>query len=203
MPSAGMLSAGPASLETEFQRIMKPSTPVPRLRHLVVATAVVLSCVALSDGRAAVSRASAAPARTGTVHTVAVPGAGRNHRALPPRTTAPFRQLGVTWSDPGAALDGSVQVRTRNSETRTWSDWRTLELDVRTSVSGLDHGAAGVRGGTRPLWVGPSDGIQARITGTRLPDGLRVDLVDPDGGTAGAAHTATADASARTRTERR
>lgn len=162
---------------------MKPSTPVPRLRHLVVATAVVLSCVALSNHRVALSSASAAPARTGIVHTVAVPGSGRSHRALTPRTTAPFRMLGVTWSDPAAALGGSVQVRTRDSETRTWSDWRTLELDVHTPESGPDHGAAGVRGGTQPLWVGPSDGVQARITGTRLPDGLRVDLVDPDGGT--------------------
>ncbi|WP_329539846.1 N-acetylmuramoyl-L-alanine amidase [Streptomyces sp. NBC_01358] len=173
---------------------MKPSTPVPRLRHLVVATAVVLSCVALSNDRVAVASASAARARTGIVHTVTVPGSGQSHRALAPRTTAPFRMLGVTWSDPAAVLGGSAQVRTRDSETRTWSDWRTLELDVHTPESGADHGATGVRGGTQPLWVGPSDGVQARITGTRLPDGLRVDLVDPDGGTprAGTANTAAA-----------
>ncbi|MEU1346265.1 N-acetylmuramoyl-L-alanine amidase [Streptomyces sp. NPDC005776] len=162
---------------------MKPSTPVPRLSRLVLATAVVLSCIALSNDRVALSSASAAPARTGIVHTVAVPDSGQSHRALTPRATAPFRMLGVTWTDPEAVLGGSVQVRTRDSETRTWSDWRTLELDVHTTESGPDHGATGVRGGTQPLWVGPSDGVQARITGTRLPDGLRVDLVDPDGGT--------------------
>ncbi|MFE4646983.1 N-acetylmuramoyl-L-alanine amidase [Streptomyces sp. NBC_01550] len=163
---------------------MKPSTPIPRLAYLNVASTVVLSCVALTTGQAAASSTSPAPARTGAVHTVAVPGSGRTHRTLTARDTAPFRMLGVTWSDPAAALNGSVQVRARDSDTRIWGDWRTLELDVHTPESGSDHGAAGGRGGTQPLWVGPSDGVQARVTGTRLPDGLRVDLVDPEGGTA-------------------
>ncbi|MFI6864531.1 transposase [Streptomyces sp. NPDC050421] len=46
--------------------------------------------------------------------------------------------------------------------------------------------------------MGPSDGVQARITGTRLPDGLRVDLVDPDGGTPRARTANTAAAATAT-----
>ncbi|MEW1690154.1 N-acetylmuramoyl-L-alanine amidase [Streptomyces sp. NPDC091265] len=171
---------------------MKPASSIPRLAYLGVAASVVLSCVALSNGQAAASSASSAPARTGAVHTVAVPGSDRTHRTLTGRDTSPFRMIGLTWADPAATLDGSAQVRTRDSDTRIWSGWRTLELDVHTPESGPDHGARGIRGGTQPLWVGPSDGVQARITGTKLPDGLRVDLVDPDGGTAraGTANTA-------------
>lgn len=173
---------------------MKPAGSIPRLAYLGVAASVVLSCVALGNGRAAASSASSAPAHAGAVHTVTVPGSDRTHRTLTGRDTSPFRMIGLTWADPAATLDGSAQVRTRDSDTRIWSGWRTLELDVHTPESGPDHGAGGIRGGTQPLWVGPSDGVQARITGTKLPDGLRVDLVDPDGGTAraGAANTAAA-----------
>ncbi|MFJ8978090.1 FG-GAP-like repeat-containing protein [Streptomyces sp. NPDC102282] len=163
---------------------MKLPTPIPRLAHLGVAATVVLTCVAQTTGQSAASSVSPSPAGAGAVHTVAVPGSGQSHRSLTPRSTAPFRMLGVTWSDPTAALNGSVQVRTRDSETHTWSDWRILELDAHTPESSADHDATGVRGGTQPLWVGASDGVQARITGAELPDGLRVDLVDPDGGTA-------------------
>ncbi|MGW0813078.1 peptidoglycan recognition protein family protein [Streptomyces viridiviolaceus] len=51
--------------------------------------------------------------------------------------------------------------------------------------SGPEHSGPRLRAGTQPLWTGPSDGVQARVTGAgggRLPDGLRVELVDPQGG---------------------
>lgn len=176
---------------------MKPTASPARHAYLGVAATVVLGCVALTTGQSAASSASSAPARTGSVYTVAVPGSDRTHRTVTARDTSPFRMIGLTWADPAAALNGTVQVRTRGNETRAWSAWKTLELDIHTPESGPDHDASGVRGGTQPLWVGPSDGVQARITGTKLPDGLRVDLVDPDGGTvrartANTAATATA-----------
>ncbi|MER5297518.1 N-acetylmuramoyl-L-alanine amidase, partial [Streptomyces pharetrae] len=72
--------------------------------------------------------------------------------------------------------------------------------------AGSDAGAGGVRAGTQPLWTGPADGVQVRVTGrhgrlSRLPAGLRVELVDPASGTASApsyATTATATATAST-----
>jgi len=92
--------------------------------------------------------------------------------ALRPRTTQPFSLLGVTWTNPAASPTGTVQVRTRSRATGHWSTWRTLESD------GSQPGDA--RGSTDPLWVGDSNGVQARITGGHTtPAGLRVDLINP------------------------
>lgn len=89
------------------------------------------------------------------------------------QTTRPFSLLGVTWADPGARVTGVVQVRTRAQATGRWGDWQSLESD------GSQPGDA--RGSTDPLWVGESDGVQARIVGGRaMPAGLRVDLINPD-----------------------
>ena len=147
-----------------------------------LAAAVVLSVISLSGASQTV--AARATVHKGAVHTVAVPeGTEPGKRVLAARSTEPFSMLGVTWSDPDAALGGTAEVRTRDAGTGRWTDWHALELDVHAPESGPDHKKAGVRGGTQPLWVGASDGVQARVTGAKLPTGLRVDLVDPDAGT--------------------
>ncbi|WP_262006959.1 N-acetylmuramoyl-L-alanine amidase [Streptomyces sp. FIT100] len=139
-----------------------------------------------------------ASAKGGDVHTVPVPdGDDPTERTIPARTTQPFSLIGLTWDDPYAELGGTAEVRTRDSRTRTWSDWQALDADVRAPESGPESGTASgtasenesgteradttMRGGTSPLWTGPSDGIQLRATGDALPEGLRVDLVDPEG----------------------
>ena len=102
---------------------------------------------------------------------------------LPERGTETFSMLGITWTDAAAVPAGTVQVRTRAVGTGSWSAWRLLDTG---DTQGPDTGAerAG-RGGTDPLWVGPSNGVAARIvsaTGTAarvLPAGLRLDLIDP------------------------
>jgi hypothetical protein len=116
------------------------------------------------------------------VHTLRVPDGDPHERSLAPRTTEPFSMIGVTWDDPDAALDGTAHVRTRSRESGEWSAWRALDTDVRGPETGPDRLRPGVRGGTQPLWTGPSDGVQVRVSGARLPEGLRVELVDPDGG---------------------
>ncbi|MEU0248778.1 N-acetylmuramoyl-L-alanine amidase [Streptomyces sp. NPDC006235] len=149
------------------------------LLHTAVATALAAGTLGLSQ-----------PARTSSdtasssdgVHTVRVPDGDPHERSLDPRTTEPFSMIGVTWDDPEAALDGTAQVRTRSRESGEWSAWRALDTDVRTPETGPDRDRAGGRGGTQPLWTGPSDGVQVRVSGGRLPEGLRVELVDPDGG---------------------
>ncbi|WP_406172898.1 FG-GAP-like repeat-containing protein [Streptomyces sp. NBC_00996] len=149
--------------------------------RVALAAAVVLSAVALSERTGTTAVHTTAP--RGALRTVAVPaGADPARRVLPARTTEPFRMVGVTWSDARTALGGTAQIRTRSATTGRWSPWRDLELDVHAPESGPEHAADGLRGGTQPLWVGPSDGVQARITGAKLPAGLRVDLVDPDSG---------------------
>ncbi|MFF9402831.1 N-acetylmuramoyl-L-alanine amidase [Streptomyces sp. NPDC014744] len=101
------------------------------------------------------------------------------------RDTTPFSMLGITWTDPAAKVTGVVEVRTRSAADGTWTPWLPLDTDV---TGRAETGRAGVRGGTEPRWVGPSNGVEARInTGgkvsSKLPAGLRLDTVDPGRGT--------------------
>ncbi|MFG1991724.1 peptidoglycan recognition protein [Actinoplanes sp. NPDC048988] len=117
------------------------------------------------------STAAAEPAAPPELQTVTLSGAAADRPQ-----TSPFSLLGATWSDPAARLNGGVRVRTRAIATGRWSPWQTLEAD---SVSPADR-----RGSTDPLWVGPSNGLEARVVGTHgpLPADLRVDLFNPDAG---------------------
>ncbi|WP_433825203.1 N-acetylmuramoyl-L-alanine amidase [Actinoplanes sp. CA-015351] len=99
---------------------------------------------------------------------------------VPERETKRFSLLGITWSDPAAAPDGTIEVRTRSVQTGEWTGWQSLE---RSDIGpdGAEAADTARRGGTEPLWVGPSDGVAARIAGagSGLPKGLRLDLIDP------------------------
>ncbi|MER5279136.1 peptidoglycan recognition protein [Streptomyces sp. NPDC002809] len=101
--------------------------------------------------------------------------------SLARRDAERFSMLGMTWTDPNARVTGRVEVRTRSLTTGKWSPWLRLDGD---SGQG-ENGAA--RGGTEPAWVGPSDGVEARVasngrTSAGLPAGLRLDMVDPGTG---------------------
>ncbi|GAA1828569.1 N-acetylmuramoyl-L-alanine amidase [Actinomadura chokoriensis] len=95
---------------------------------------------------------------------------------LPAAATEPFSLVGVTWNRPREELRGTVRLRTRDARTGRWSGWHALEPQL------ADAPDEGGRGGTNGLWVGPSNGVEVRVAGQgrRLPDGLRVDLIDPD-----------------------
>ncbi|MGW2562955.1 N-acetylmuramoyl-L-alanine amidase [Streptomyces sp. NPDC001514] len=111
---------------------------------------------------------------------------GNGHRAsLAQRDTEPFGMLGVTWTDPAARVTGTVEARTRAIGSGKWSNWLKLDGD-----SGQGEKSAR-RGGTEPAWVGPSDGVEVRVTAggttsSRLPAGLRLDMVDPGKGSGAA-----------------
>ncbi|MCW7943347.1 hypothetical protein AAW14_15160 [Streptomyces hygroscopicus] len=115
-----------------------------------------------------------------------------SEEGLTPRTVRSFSLVGVVWDDPGTELHGSVQVRTRAAGTNRWSGWQDLE--THQSGHGPDPATAEgrserMRGSTDPLWVGDSDGVEVRVRpeeahagetrAPALPNGLRVDLVDP------------------------
>ncbi|MFB7861367.1 peptidoglycan recognition protein [Streptomyces sp. NPDC056069] len=136
--------------------------------------------------------AAATGAERGGLASIALDGADGDRRGLSARRTAPFSMIGLTWADPRAELGGTAEVRTRDHRTGRWSAWRTLDQDVRTPDAGSDSRSAGGRAGTQPLWTGLSDGVQVRIdAGAKLPEGLRVELVDPRaGGTPAGARTA-------------
>ncbi|MDO0935809.1 FG-GAP-like repeat-containing protein [Streptomyces sp. DG2A-72] len=117
--------------------------------------------------------------------------AGTGKRELARTGTQQFSLLGVTWAEDAQALDGTAQVRTRSVETGEWTGWQDLDVDEAHPVDRAEPGAEDARGGSEPLWVGPSDGVEARVVaagGTPsgggsasagLPKGLEINLVDP------------------------
>jgi uncharacterized protein with LGFP repeats len=108
-------------------------------------------------------------------------------RGLPQRDVRPFSLVGVVWDDANAELHGTVQVRTRAIGTAEWSGWQDVETHNHEHAP--DPGTAegeseAARGATAPLWVGESDGVEVRVrqeSGEQapLPEGLRLELVDP------------------------
>ncbi|MEO3852308.1 N-acetylmuramoyl-L-alanine amidase [Streptomyces sp. B8F3] len=118
--------------------------------------------------------------RKPAVHGVDLTGDGARKKV--DRTgTEQFSMVGISWSNERRDLGGAAEVRTRSAETGAWSDWRTLDTDGGPSADDL---TPDMRGSTEPLWVGPSDGVEARVvradgTSTALPAGMEVALVDP------------------------
>lgn len=108
---------------------------------------------------------------------------------LPATSTSSFSLLGVVWPDERASLEGRVEVRARNAGTGKWSGWVTLQTpDDHVPEDGTSEAAdPGLNGGTSPLWVGASDGVEVRVRPASggaaatadLPSGLRVELIDP------------------------
>ncbi|MDH2411328.1 peptidoglycan recognition protein [Streptomyces chitinivorans] len=106
---------------------------------------------------------------------------------LPAREVEPFSLLGVVWDDPEEELHGRIQVRTKSAATGEWSSWQDLETHAdRPDPDSAESRGDEVRGATAPLWVGDSNGVQARVLpeegasgAHRLPEGLRLDLVHP------------------------
>ncbi|MEU8571636.1 peptidoglycan recognition protein [Streptomyces pathocidini] len=109
---------------------------------------------------------------------------------LPEREVKPFSLVGIVWNDPASEFHGQAEVRTRDAETGDWSEWEEVQThsDDQPDLDSPDRRPAEARGGSAPLWVGRSVGIQVRALPNRkpadgpgdfLPDGLRIDLIDP------------------------
>lgn len=120
--------------------------------------------------------------------TEAVAGVPREAEAL--RVTeegANFSLVGVTWAYDPEVLDTVVQVRVRTDD-GGWGEWTTMETETldqgETTSTGTEQ-----RGGTAPLWTGPSTAVEAELT-TRsgaTPTDVRLDLIDPGTSAADAA----------------
>ncbi|MEV6290557.1 peptidoglycan recognition protein [Streptomyces sp. NPDC051896] len=129
-----------------------------------------------SDGAGAVGRAK----RPVKVYDLALKGTTGGKRELPRTQTQQFSLVGVSWTGAVKRLDGTAQVRTRSLDSGAWSAWHDLEVNIDPP----EDPKAGMRGASEPLWVGPSDGVQAQVvhkdgTTGALPKGLQVNLVDP------------------------
>ncbi|MEU4354569.1 peptidoglycan recognition protein family protein [Streptomyces virginiae] len=117
----------------------------------------------------------------GELHKLALKPKGRGEAVLSQQDTEPFGLLGVSWTDPEAEVKGRIEARTRDADSGKWSKWVVLEQ----AESGLDGKRPGLRGATEPVWVGPSDGAEVRVTGGgTLPAGMELNLVDPGAGAA-------------------
>uniref|UniRef100_A0AAU1U5J6 FG-GAP-like repeat-containing protein n=1 Tax=Streptomyces sp. NBC_00119 TaxID=2975659 RepID=A0AAU1U5J6_9ACTN len=151
---------------------------VPSLATAVLGSGVLAAlALGVTDSE---QRAQGPQARPAAVRTLALGGSSATGRSRQQTATGPFSLVGVSWAAAKERLTGTVEVRTRGIETGEWSDWRTLELPDTPADLGRDGSGTGLRGATEPLWVGPSDGVEARIDGKRkLPASLRLDLVDP------------------------
>ncbi|MFE9253667.1 N-acetylmuramoyl-L-alanine amidase [Streptomyces sp. NPDC006879] len=92
--------------------------------------------------------------------------------------TKPFSMLAVSWDEYRAKVNGSIQVRTKSRKSGQWSRWLTLESSGEAASDGP---RPGLRGASEPAWVGPSNGIEVRVSGqgSALPAGMRLDMVDP------------------------
>lgn len=118
------------------------------------------------------------------VHSVKLRAKGDGREEVARRDTRPFALLGISWPRAGAEIDGRAEVRTRGIETGEWSPWQELGLDLH-APEGEEGREGRARGATEPRWVGPSDGVEARVvsddgrTTAGLPHGMRLDLVDP------------------------
>ncbi|GGT11669.1 hypothetical protein GCM10010271_13090 [Streptomyces kurssanovii] len=118
-------------------------------------------------------------------HTLALDGKDAKKRELPRTETQLFSLIGVSWEDSADDFEGTAQIRTRSADGGAWTDWRDLDFDIRAPES-EEGDAAGVRGASEPLWVGPSDAVEARVVAggkeTAVPDALRLDMIDPGAG---------------------
>jgi hypothetical protein len=92
--------------------------------------------------------------------------------------TEPFSMVGVTWAYDAGVIDTVVQVRVQDAG-GDWGEWTTLEVEAEQERDAAAD--APVRGGTSPLWTGPSTGVEAELV-TRSgahPTDVQLDLVDP------------------------
>lgn len=93
--------------------------------------------------------------------------------------TEPFSLVGVTWDYDAGVTDTIVQVRVQD-ETGEWGGWSSVTVEDADQNEGTDSGGD-LRGGTAPLWTGPSSGVEAELV-TRSgsqPTNVTLDLVDP------------------------
>ncbi|RSM47191.1 N-acetylmuramoyl-L-alanine amidase [Actinoplanes sp. ATCC 53533] len=125
-----------------------------------------------------------APGSAPTGRVASRAGSVTGARAVAPRTTGRFSLIGATWDDPRRALGAAVEIRTRRAADGAWTPWQRLESDGASPAEPGTGEARAARGSTDPLWVGESDGVQARVAAGPgragpLPDGLRVDLINP------------------------
>ncbi|WP_138732316.1 N-acetylmuramoyl-L-alanine amidase [Modestobacter excelsi] len=122
--------------------------------------------------------APAADVQEGTTDPVAGVDASTPTLTVSRTGTDPFSLVGVTWAQDPAVTDTLVQVRVSDAD-GAWGPWTEVAQET-ADQSAADTGAQ-LRGGTSPLWTGPSTGVEVELV-TRSgaqPTDVTLDLVDP------------------------
>jgi uncharacterized protein with LGFP repeats len=95
-----------------------------------------------------------------------------------------FSLVGATWTDDPAVTDTVMRVRVQ-SAAGTWGEWTEIEAH-ESGADATETGQTSIRGGTEPVWTGPSTGVEAEVV-TRSgahPRDVHLDLVDAGTGEA-------------------
>jgi hypothetical protein len=93
--------------------------------------------------------------------------------------TNPFSLVGVTWAYDAEVTDTLVKIRVQDGA-GAWGDWTEVTVEDAEQNAETDSGAE-LRGGTAPLWTGPSSGVEVELV-TRSgaqPTDVQLDLIDP------------------------
>ncbi|QXG77890.1 N-acetylmuramoyl-L-alanine amidase [Modestobacter sp. L9-4] len=126
-----------------------------------------------------VTPAPDAAVRSGTTDPVAGVAAGTPTLTVTRTDVDPFSLVGVTWALDPAVTDTVVSVRVQD-DGGAWGSWTEVTAETADQQAGARPGAV-LRGGTSPLWTGPSTGVDVELvtrSGAR-PTDVRLDLVDP------------------------
>jgi uncharacterized protein with LGFP repeats len=139
----------------------------------------VVTAAAVANGPEGSAPTAAKGPVPSAVQSLELQGKG-GERTLSRRDTDTFGLLGVTWDNPRAELDGTVQVRTRSVKTGQWSDWHAVDPHYDDAPDPKTEG--GTRGGSAPLYVGLSNGVEIKVASAdgesgALPKGLQLELV--------------------------
>lgn len=142
-----------------------------------------VTAYAMADDDTTAADAPVSP-RASEVHSKALRADGAAERELPRQGTEPFSLVGLTWDRQSAEVKGTAQVRVRSSETGDWSGWQALETESHLPDPGTADAKSTVVGMSESRWVGPSDGVEARVVAAdgstaALPKGLSLTMVDP------------------------
>lgn len=102
---------------------------------------------------------------------VSLPAGDEGERTSPgPLRTGQFSMLGLTWRGVEAP-----RILVRTHAEAGWTSWRTVPL-LSDLPDSKEEGTSGLHA-TQPFWVGPSDGVDVRVTGS-VRD-LELALIDP------------------------
>jgi hypothetical protein len=89
-----------------------------------------------------------------------------------------FSMVNVTWAADPAVTDTLIQVRVEDHG--DWTGWTEVGTEETEPNADANSGAV-LRGGTSPLWTGPSTGVEVELV-TRsgaAPTDVQLNLIDP------------------------